>query len=290
MASRKGPVIDRRVLRRVGHDPHPLEAGLVQRAADGADAAVHHVRGRDHVAAGLGLHQRLAAEHVDRLVVDHVAVADQPVVAVAGVGVERHVADHAHLGHRRLDRAHRLAHQVVGIQRLVAVRGLGCRRRLRKDRKCRDAEVAGSTRLLGQYVCAKPVDPRHGVHRLAPALALADEHGPDQIARREHRLRHQAARPVVAPVAAHTGLGIAPEGAHTLDHDILCNSGRCARGADHSQPGVRPPAVAPASPAIATGGTHRHAPPSTVAAPLASRVMRPAGQPLRLREEESHGG
>ena len=42
--------------------------------ADGADAAVHHVGGRDDVAAGLGLHQRLAHQHLDGLVVDDVAV------------------------------------------------------------------------------------------------------------------------------------------------------------------------------------------------------------------------
>ena len=38
--------------------------------ADGADAAVHHVGGRDDVAAGLGLHQRLPHQHRERLVVE----------------------------------------------------------------------------------------------------------------------------------------------------------------------------------------------------------------------------
>ena len=75
--------------------------------ADRADAAVHHVGGRDDVAAGLGLHQRLPHQHRDRLVVEDVAVAHQAVMAVAGVGIERHVAEHADLGHRLLDRADR---------------------------------------------------------------------------------------------------------------------------------------------------------------------------------------
>ena len=41
------------------------------------------------------LHQRLK-----RLVVDDLAVAHQAVVAVAGVGVERHVEQHADVEHR----------------------------------------------------------------------------------------------------------------------------------------------------------------------------------------------
>ena len=210
------------------HPAYPLEAGFIQRPANGAHAPVHHVRGRDHVAAGLGLDQCLAAQNLHRLVIDDVAVAQQPVVAVAGVGVERHVADHADLRHRRLDRAHRLADQVVRVERLVAVGRLGRRRRLREDRERRDTEVAGRARLLGEQVGAEPLDAGHGAHRLAPPFAFADEDRPDEIVRREHRLRHQAARPRIAPVAAEAGLGIAPEGAHTVDHDILRDSARWA--------------------------------------------------------------
>src|SRR5260370_162181 len=54
----------RGVFRRIGHDRHVRERGRVQRGADGADPAVHHVGGRADVAAGLGLHQRLAHQHL----------------------------------------------------------------------------------------------------------------------------------------------------------------------------------------------------------------------------------
>src|SRR3546814_2269993 len=77
-----------------------LEAGAVEGAADGADAAVHHVRRRDHVAAGARLHQRLVAQHLDRLVIEDAPVAQQAVVAVAVVGVERDIADDADVGQR----------------------------------------------------------------------------------------------------------------------------------------------------------------------------------------------
>jgi hypothetical protein len=43
------------------------QAAFFQRRADRADAAVHHVRRRDDVDAGLGLGQRLADQHLDGL-------------------------------------------------------------------------------------------------------------------------------------------------------------------------------------------------------------------------------
>ncbi len=107
--------------------------------ADRADPAVHHVGGRDDVAAGLGLHQRLLHQHGDGLVVEDRAVAHQAVVAVAGVGIERHVAQHADLRHRFLDGADRLADQIVGIERLAAVLVAQVRVGVGKQRDAGDA-------------------------------------------------------------------------------------------------------------------------------------------------------
>ena len=77
----------------------------LQRLADGADAAVHHVRRSDDVGAGRGLDQRLLGEHRDGVVVDDIALdVDQPVMAVRGVGIERDVGQHADFRHRVLDR------------------------------------------------------------------------------------------------------------------------------------------------------------------------------------------
>ena len=113
----------RGVLGRVGQDAHVLEAGFVERPADRADAAVHHVGRGDHVAAGLGLHDRLPAEHVDRFVVHDVAVAHQAVLAVAGVRVEGHVADDAdRVAVGRLHRPHGPADQILGIDGLLGRR------------------------------------------------------------------------------------------------------------------------------------------------------------------------
>ena len=95
----------RRVFRRIGHDRDVGEVCGVERLADRADPAVHHVGRRDDVAAGFRLHQRLLDQHRDGLVVEDDAVAHQAVMAVAGVGIERHVAQDADLRHFFLDRA-----------------------------------------------------------------------------------------------------------------------------------------------------------------------------------------
>ena len=56
-----------------------------------------------------------------RLVVENAAVLDQAVMAVAGVGIERDIAEDAEIGKFLLDRAHGLADQIVGVERLRAV-------------------------------------------------------------------------------------------------------------------------------------------------------------------------
>ena len=91
-------------------------------------------------------HQRLADQHLDGLVVDDLVAAHQPVMAVAGVGIERDVAQDADLGHFLLDRAHRLADQVVGIERFAA--GLVAQDRIGVGEQ-RDARNVERRRALG---------------------------------------------------------------------------------------------------------------------------------------------
>jgi hypothetical protein len=50
----------------------------LERLADGADTPIHHVGGRNDVAAGLGLDQALAHERLQRHVVDDLAAQHQP--------------------------------------------------------------------------------------------------------------------------------------------------------------------------------------------------------------------
>src|SRR3546814_1085009 len=71
------------------------EAFGLKRLPDPADAAVHHVAGRDDVGARARLIQRLPDEHFHRLVIQHIAaIVDQPVLPVAGIGIERRSEEH----------------------------------------------------------------------------------------------------------------------------------------------------------------------------------------------------
>ena len=73
------------------------EAFVVEGAADGGDAAVHHVAGGDDVGSGAGLADGGAGEQIEGgVVLDLEAVAgfdDHAAVAVAGVLAEADVGD-----------------------------------------------------------------------------------------------------------------------------------------------------------------------------------------------------
>ena len=76
---------------------------FLQRLADRADAAVHHVRRRNDIRPRRGLVQRLPDQHVGRRIVHYVpGRVDQAVMAVRGIGVERDVGQHADIEHRVL--------------------------------------------------------------------------------------------------------------------------------------------------------------------------------------------
>ena len=131
---------------------------------------------------------------VERGVVEHRAVVvDQAVVTVAGVGVERDVADHPELGQRRLDRPHRPADQVVRVGGFGAIEGLQRLGRDREQRHRRNAELRRLVQHARQQVDREPLDSRHRGHRLAAPLALHHEHRPDQIGDVEPVLGDQTA-------------------------------------------------------------------------------------------------
>ncbi len=81
-----------------------------------------------------------------------VAVAHQAVMAVAGVGIERHVAQDADLRHFLLDGADRLADQIVRVERLAAVLVAQVRIGVGKQRDAGDGRA---------WPRARPRAPRH---------------------------------------------------------------------------------------------------------------------------------
>ena len=183
---------------------------MIECRADRRDTAIHHVRWRDDVAAGLGLHQRLLHQHLDRLVVDDRAVAQQPVMAVAGIGIERDVAEDADLRHLLLDRADGAADQVVRIERfaavLVAPLGIG----IGKQRDAGDGKLGGPLGVPHRLIDREPLDARHRRHRDARLRPVDQEQRPDQIVRGQDVLAHHAPRPLGLPVAARAGGEVEP--------------------------------------------------------------------------------
>ena len=77
----------------VGEDREILEFVVVEFAADGGDAAVHHVGGSDDVGAGARVREGLLGEDCERGVVGDFAVFDDAAVAVVGVFAEADVGD-----------------------------------------------------------------------------------------------------------------------------------------------------------------------------------------------------
>ena len=160
-----------------------------------ADAAVHHVAGRDDVRARRGLVERLVDQHRRRSssLSDIAGGIDQPVMPVAGIGIERDVGQHADLRHRILDRADRAAHQIVGVERLARRRRCAAARgvlgnsathgmpRSRASFAARDDPVDRPARDAGQRR-----------DRLLHPLPFGDEQRPDQVGGGQHRLGVEA--------------------------------------------------------------------------------------------------
>src|SRR5438105_1048875 len=162
----------RGILRGVRHDRRLRERRLVERLADGADAAVHHVRRCDHVRARLDVRHRGAREQLERGIVLHRTVLDHTAVAVAGVLAEADVGDHEQVGHGVLHGPHRLLHDAVlrvGLRPAwILLRGDA------EQQHARNAHARGVLALLDQLVDREAMLAGHRRDRLAHAAAVDD--------------------------------------------------------------------------------------------------------------------
>ena len=93
------------------------------------------------------LHQRLHHQPLDGGVVDDLVALHDAVMAVAGIGIERHVGDEADVRHGGLDGPQRPADEVVGVERLGADRVAQLRVGIGEERDRRNAEIAGAARF-----------------------------------------------------------------------------------------------------------------------------------------------
>src|SRR6185369_13037868 len=119
----------------------------------------------------------------------------QPIMAVAGVGIERHIAQDAAVELDFLDRTRRPADQILRVQRLAAVVRLAPFFRVRKKREHRYTKPCRFARRLGHQVDADAFDARHRADRHALVAAVGQKDRPDQVRGRQRVLLHKAARP-----------------------------------------------------------------------------------------------
>ena len=141
-------------------------------------------------------------EHGDRFVVEDFAVAHQPVMAVAGEGIERDVGEQADLRHCLLDGAQRAADQIVRVERLAAGLVAQLRIGVGEQRQAGDGQLGGAFGLAHRLVDGQPLDAGHRRHRRPRIVPVHDEQRPDQVVGGELVLAHHAAHPFAAPVAA----------------------------------------------------------------------------------------
>ena len=181
-----------------------MMARRFQRGADRADAAVHHVRRRDDVGAGLGVRQRLLDQRFDGGVVDDVAgLVDEAVLAVRRERIERDVGDHAELRKCLLQRAHRALREAFGIPRLARIEALRVGRRHRKQRERRDAELGASPATRTSSSIDRRSTPGiDGTGSRTPRPSTTNT-GMIRSAGAEIGLAHQRARERIAAHAAH---------------------------------------------------------------------------------------
>ena len=120
-----------------------------------ADASVHHVGGCNDVRAGIGVRYGLAHEHVDRDVIQHIAlVIDDPVLTVSRVRIERNVGHDGELRQGFLDCTYRALHQAVRVGAFSGIEALLVLVNDGEQGHGRDAEIAGFRQLLEQQVDA----------------------------------------------------------------------------------------------------------------------------------------
>jgi len=184
-----------------------VEAVGLQRLADGLDPAVHHVRGRHDIGAGVGVDEGLLGQPLKAGVIENAAVLDHAVVPVVGVAVQGHVGDHADLRRRVLDGLDAVGDQAVGVGRARADRILDRAIHIRKQRDSGDAEIARLDGGGGGGFRRQAEDAGHGGDRDAVLGAVMDDQRPDQVGRGQHRLGDQPSHPRTAAQAPGAGVG-----------------------------------------------------------------------------------
>ena len=104
-------------------------------------------------------------------------------MAVAGIGIERDIAEQADLRHFFFDGADGAADEIVRIERLGTFVVAAARLGIGKQRQAGDLERGRAFGGADCFIDRKPVDAGHRVHRRAHLGAVDQEQRPDQVVR-----------------------------------------------------------------------------------------------------------
>ena len=167
-----------------------LKTLLIEGLADGPNPAVHHVAGADQVGTGPGLGHGLLAEHRHRLIIEHhPPIADDAVVAIAGIGIQGHVGHDRHARMHLLEPANGSGDQAMLVEALGPVLRFEAVGHLGEQHHAADAQLPGATHLLHQPLQAPAHGPWHGPDRLV-AGALMHKERIDEVGGAELVLPH----------------------------------------------------------------------------------------------------
>ena len=187
----EGAVVAGGVFDGVAHDGGVLEALFIERGADGGDAAVHHVGGRDDVGARLRLRDGDFLQEGERLVVVDVVPFEVAAVTVRRVLAETDVADDHELRHSLLDGGLGTLHGARHVPGGAAVCVLVLRQA--EDLDGGDAERGELLRELDGVVDGEMVAAGHARDLLADVRARHDEDRIDEVLDGERRLLYHRA-------------------------------------------------------------------------------------------------
>ena len=153
-----------------------------QRAANGANAPVHHVGGGNHIRTGFGMGKRLFNENIHGFVVkDIAAFIDQPVLAMAGEGVQRHVGDDPEFGQLALQFTYRTLRQSIRVVCLGGIVTLGGRRRDREQCHGGHPQRMQFSGFLQQQVDTEAFHTGHGIDSFALVISFEHKQRADQV-------------------------------------------------------------------------------------------------------------
>ena len=137
----------------------------IQGFADRADATIHHVRGRDDVAPGVGLIDCLPTECFHAFVIDYITAEDKPVLAVSRIWIERDVSDQSDWNLSVAHSTYCLADQVVRIAGFFAVGRFLFLRSDGKNGYRRDTQFCRSANQADEHIDRIPCHAGHGDDR-----------------------------------------------------------------------------------------------------------------------------